>query len=277
MLDLGVREDAEARALRAAATAYAHGERGEAGSVFARYASLPAQVGAAMAAWPEGANARLLTLERAHPRSALVLLHRGVVAAWEDRVPEATRLWRRALRLEPDTLAAIRAEDFLYLGRYAPGRPTFTPSTPLPSDLRSRPRAAQLAALRARARVDPAVGLVYGSALQQLGKPVSALAAYRRAARRARGAERVEADVAVAVASFTKAEPARAFSQLGPLSRAHPRSATVRFHLGLLLAWLGQAEEGKRQLRLAVEAEPRARAGKEARRLLDRLENVRTG
>jgi tetratricopeptide (TPR) repeat protein len=277
MLDLGVRDDAEARRLREALAAYAAGRRAEAGRIFARYPSLPARVGAAMAAWPNGSDGRLRALEDANPRSALVLLHRGVLAAWDDRTTEAGRLWRRALRVDPDTLSAIRAEDFLFLRRYAPGRPTFTPGRRLPPAIRSLPPAQQLAALERGARTDPSLGLLYGSALQQLGRPLSALAAYRSAARRAAGQRRVEAQVAVAVSQFTKAEPERAFGLLGPLSRTQPRSATVRFHLGLLLAWLGQADSAKRQLQLAVDAGPSSRAGAEARRLLDRLEGDGTG
>ena len=277
LVDLGVRDDAEARALRRGAFAYAEGRRTEAARIFGARHSLEAQVGAAMAAWPGDSDARLRALEEAHPRSALVLLHRGVVSAWEDRLPEARQLWRRALRVEPDSLSAIRAEDFLYVGRYAPGRPAYTPGTPLPTAIRSLPRARQLAALEAGAETDPAVGLLYGSALQQLGRPVSALAAYRRAAAAATGDLRVEAQVAEAVARFTKAEPERAFASLGPLARSQSRSATVRFHLGLLLAWIGDAENAKQQLRLAAAANPPTRAAKEAKRLLDRLESDGTG
>ena len=54
----------------------------------------------------------------------------------------------------------------------------------------------------------------------------------------------------------------------------------VRFHLGLMLLWLarnqpGSVAEGKRQLRLARAEEPGSRAAREAKRLLDGLENVR--
>ena len=34
------------------------------------------------------------------------------------------------------------------------------------------------------------------------------------------------------------------FSRLGPLVKTFPRSQTVRFHLGLLLAWTGQRAAG---------------------------------
>jgi hypothetical protein len=83
--------------------------------------------------------------------------------------------------------------------------------------------------------------------------------------------------VAAAVGRFTKAEPERAFSRLGPLARRYPRSPTVRFHLGLLLLWVGQVEEAQRQLRLAREAGPTTTLGREAGRLLDRLGGIRTG
>jgi tetratricopeptide (TPR) repeat protein len=277
LLDLGVRSDAEARQLRAAASAYAHGRRLEAGRAFGRFRSLPARVGSAMADWPSGAEQRLRALEDANPRSALVLLHLGLVTAWDDRLPEAQRTWRRALRVDPDSLSAVRAEDFLFLGRFPPGRPVFTPGSELPERIRALPRERQLAALAAGARGDATLGLVYGSALQQLGRPVSALGAYRRAERQATGDLRLEAQVAVAVAQFTKAQPELAFGRLGPLARDHPRSPSVRFHLGLLLAWLGRADEATRQLRLAVEAGPRTRPGREARRFLSRLEGIRTG
>jgi hypothetical protein len=62
--------------------------------------------------------------------------------------------------------------------------------------------------------------------------------------------------VAAAVGLFDKSQPARAFSQLGPLTRTFPKAATVRFHLGLLLLWSGQVKEARRQLRLVRSVEP---------------------
>jgi hypothetical protein len=46
----------------------------------------------------------------------------------------------------------------------------------------------------------------------------------------------------------------------------------VRFHLGLLLLWLGDVEEAKAQLRRAIPLGPPI--SMEAKRLLDRLETV---
>jgi hypothetical protein len=83
----------------------------------------------------------------------------------------------------------------------------------------------------------------------------------------------VQALVADAVGRFDKAHPDRAFSRLGPLSRRFPRAATVRFHLGLLLLWIGQVDEAKRQLRIAAQQRNSSLSG-EAKRLLARLEDV---
>jgi hypothetical protein len=59
---------------------------------------------------------------------------------------------------------------------------------------------------------------------------------------------------------------------MGPLTRRFPQAGTVRFHLGLMLLWLGDVEEAKRQLRRAIRLGPPH--SREAKRLLDRLEDV---
>ncbi len=76
---------------------------------------------------------------------------------------------------------------------------------------------------------------------------------------------------AAAVGAFTKSNPVRAFSQLGPLTGVFPRAPVVRFHLGLLLIWTGQITKGERQLRLAIADGPQTVYGKQARLLLARL------
>src|SRR2546421_12090758 len=60
VLDLGVRTDPEAVPLRRANQLYSSGKRAAAARIFARYRSLPAQVGAALAGW------RAATVRRAH-------------------------------------------------------------------------------------------------------------------------------------------------------------------------------------------------------------------
>ena len=76
---------------------------------------------------------------------------------------------------------------------------------------------------------------------------------------------------AAAVSRFDKDEPAIAFSRLGPLTRRFPRAQTVRFHLGLLLVWIGDAEGAKRQLQQVRALGSETRLGREAKRFLDRL------
>ena len=82
--------------------------------------------------------------------------------------------------------------------------------------------------------------------------------------------------VAVAVARFDKENPSAAFSRLGPLARSHPRSALVRFHLGVLLLWIRDVEDARAQLTQAAAADRHGFYGKEARALISRLEAVGT-
>ena len=121
--------------------------------------------------------------------------------------------------------------------------------------------------------------LLYGLALQRLGHRISARRQYDAAARLA--PRDADAQVAAAIGRFDKSRPSEAFSRLGPLTRRFPQAATVRFHLGLLLLWLaknrpGSVVEAKRQLRLAQQEEPGSPLAREAKRLLDGLEDVQT-
>jgi tetratricopeptide (TPR) repeat protein len=269
VLDLGLRSDAESNALRRAASLYDAGQRGAAGRIFGRYESLNADVGAALARWPGGSVSGLRQLARAHPGSGLVQLNLGLAYFWTGRRDEALAAWRRARRIEPDSLSAVRAGDLLHPSS-PPGLPSFVPSFPPPASLAALPPARQLAVLARSARADDVrAKLLYGVALQRVGRPRSAERQFAAAA--ALAPENAEAQVAAAVGRFTKERPQRAFSRLGPLARRHPGSPTVRFHLGLLLLWLGEVEEAKRQLELARAAGPRSALGREANRVLERL------
>ena len=81
-LELGVRADPEAVALRRAGRLYADGRRLEAGRTFARYDSLEARVGQAFATWPDGTVDRLNRLAGLHPQKAVVQLNLGVALFW---------------------------------------------------------------------------------------------------------------------------------------------------------------------------------------------------
>jgi len=164
----------------------------------------------------------------------------------------------------------VRAGDLLHPELPVPGLPFFVPDFPSPPQLARLSPPRQLAFLAARARTGGVrEKLLYGTALQRLARPVSAERQFRAAA--ALAPRDPEAQVAAAVGLFDKDAPQRAFGKLGPLTRTFPRAATVRFHLGVLLLWLGRVDEAKRQLRLARGDAPTSRLGREAKRLLVRL------
>jgi Flp pilus assembly protein TadD len=266
-MELGVRDDVEAKALRRAHELYADGKRTEAGAVFRRYSSPAAQVGAAFAAWPVGTLSRLESIAGRNPDDALVLLNLGVARFWSGDEAGAGIAWRSALARDPDSPSAITA-DWLLHPDTPQGAPVFVPSFPArrPADS----PAAQLAALRREAQKrDVRARLLYGVALQRVGRQRSAERAYAAAAAVAPRA--VEPQVAMAVARFSRSDPARAFSKLGPLTRKYPREATVRFHLGLLLAWRGQVEEAERQFEQASSIDHTDPLAREAARWLTSL------
>jgi tetratricopeptide (TPR) repeat protein len=279
VLDLGVRVDPEAKALRRAEGMYSRKRRAAAGRIFERYDSPEAQVGAALSAWPGSSLATLDRLAMERPRDSLVLLHLGYANLWAGKGDEAAAAWRRAARAQPDSASAQRADDALHPD-FPTGQPFFVPSFRPPPGLDRLAPPAQLAVLERNARPpDPHAKLLYGLAFQRLGRRISARRQYDAAARLA--PRDADAQVAAAVGRFDKSRPSEAFSRLGPLTRRFPHAATVRFHLGLLLLWLakkqpGSVEEGKRQLRLAQAEEPGSPLAREAKRLLAGLEDVRT-
>jgi tetratricopeptide (TPR) repeat protein len=274
VLDLGVRTDPEAVALRRALGLYDRGRTRSAAAIFERFHSPEAQVGAALAAWPAGFE-RLQALARSHPRTSVVQLQYGVGLYWRGEQDAARVAWRAARRAEPDTPYALRAEDLLY-PRFPRGLPAFSPSFRPPPVLDRLSPPGQLAYLHRLARAGGVRGLLlYGVALQRLGKRLSALRQFELAAARAPGDP--EPQVAAAVGRFDKADPSRTFSRLGPLARRYPKSQTVRFHLGLCLLWIASVDEAKRQLRLARAAGPRTILGREAQQFLTRLATVGSG
>lgn len=270
LLDLGVRSDPEAQSLRRAAGLLLRGRRADAARIFERMDSLDAEVGAAIAAWPAASVDRLEALARRRPRSALVQLHLGLARFWVRRDAAAVTAWRTAERVEPDSASAVRAGDLLH-PNMPRGLPVFVPGFDSPSTVFRLAPARQLEALRRRAR-DLRGKLLYGVALQRLGKPASARRQFDEAVARAPNSP--DARVAAAVARFDKDDPSRAFSRLGPLTRRFPRAPTVRFHLGLLLLWIGRVDEAKAQLARARSLGRGTPIGREANRFLERLESV---
>ena len=271
LVDLGVRTDPEATRLRRAAGKHSHGDLAGARAEFAGGRSLQAEAGEAISAWPDGTLERLEELATLHPRSGAVLFHLGLARFWSGDTAGAVEAWRATRSRAPDTAFAVRAGDLLFRGA-PPGLPTFVPGFRGPREVQAMKAPEQFAALRRMARrADPRAKLLYGVALQRVERPVSARREFSAAAKLA--PSDADALVADAIGRFDKEHPERAFSRMGPLTRRFPRAGTVRFHLGLMLLWLGDLEEARRQLRRATRLGPPH--DMEAKRLLDRLEGIR--
>jgi len=280
-LDFLVEDESEASALQRAVTLYQSDRRPDALRAFEQILerdpeSLYAAVGAAFALWPDGTLARLRQLEREHSRSGLVQLHLGLARFWQGDGAQAQEAWKKAEELDPDSPAAVRAESLLHPDMPA-GRPFFVPSKAPPQEIAGLLPLQQLAALERRAeeRDDGASWLLYGVALQRAGRPLSAQAAFDRAA--AADPESVEAQTAAAVVRFDKDDPSQAFSRLGPLGAKYPHAAVVRFHLGLLLLWLRDVEEATQQLEAAVADGAGTIYASQASLLLERLSEAQAG
>ncbi len=270
-LDFGVRADAEARALSRAQTLYNQGKVASAAPVFARYRSLQAQIASAFAAWKQGGGLDALKrLVASHPTSPLAELHLGLAYYWAGRNADAVAAWQRTAKLAPDSPYAVDAEDALHPSMI-PGLPPIVTGLSPPKSQSGLPAARQLRLLRhAAAGPDARAKLLYGVALWNLRRPVSAERQFSAAALLAPDDPVVR--TAAAVGAFSKAQPVRAFGKLGPLTGVFPHSAVVRFHLGLLLLWTGERKKAEAQLRLAVADGPQTVYAKEARALLASLD-----
>ena len=277
-LELGLlaRSGQEADALREAERLVDEGDRAGGRARFEEILaedpdSVEAAVGAAIASWPEGTVDRLEALAADNPSSGVARLHLGLALLASGDEEDAQTAWRAAERVEPDSPAALRAEDLLH-PQFAPGRPPFVAPLAAPAELEGLSPEDQLALLERRAKSGGTDDrLAYGIALQRVGMPVSA----RRAVEQALEVDpdSLPVKVAEAIGRFDKDDPSQAFSRLGPLADAD-ENGVVRYHLGLALSWIGQVEEAVRQLELARDADPDGFYGREAGRLLDRLEDV---
>ena len=267
--ELGLRSDPEAQRLRRAERLYDRGDRAAAGRLLAGDPDLGARIGAALAAWPRGTITELDGLAEAHPRNAFVRLHLGLALLWALRDADARRAWRAAERVAPDSPSAVRAETLLH-PEFAPGRPVFVATFEPPASVAQLSPQAQLAALaRAARRPDWRAKVLFGVALQRLERPVSAERQYAAAARLA--PHQAEARAAAAVGLFDKERPALAFSRLGPLVETFSHAQTVRFHLGLLLLWIGRVQAARTELRLVRAEGPKTLLGSQADAFLRRL------
>lgn len=274
-LDFGVDTSMEAQALARAQTLYNGGRVAQAAAIFGKFHSLEAAIGSAYAAWQHGGLATVRSLAAAHPASGVAQLHLGLADYWAGRNADAVAAWEKTARIAADSPYGVKAEDLLHPTLKIPGLPYLVLDFQPPGVIGKLPPAQQLAALaRAAAKPDARAKLLYGSALWNLQHPVSAERQFEAAAKLA--PHDPLARTAAAVGAFSKASPVKAFSRLGPLTGVFPRSAVVRFHLGLLLLWNGEQRKAVAQLRLAAADAPHSSYAQDARRLLSRLPGTRS-
>lgn len=204
-------------------------------------------VRSAMALSPKVAARRLEAVARSAPNDPVVQFNDGTVLFCAGYLNEAEQAWQQAKKAGYDTYYEMKADAILHPQYFQPQDglyPVF--------ELQGR---------------DPL--LVQGVIAQRQGHQHTAERLYARAARLHPGSD--EAQVAAAVARFDEDDLSASFSRLGPLVRRFPKSQSVRFHLGLLLAWTGQRPQAVTEFRLARGLGPDTRLGKEANAFLKGL------
>lgn len=274
-LSFGVDASVETQALARAQRLYNGGHVAQAAAIFDRYHSLDAQIGSAFVAWNRDGLAAVQRLAAAHPASGVAQLHLGLVDYWAGRNADAVAAWEQTAKGAADSPYGVKAEDLLHPSLKVPGLPYLVLGFGPAQRIATLPAAQELDALaRAAARPDARAKLLYGSALWNLERPLSAERQFEAAATLA--PHDSVARTAAAVGAFTKANPVKAFSRLGPLTAVFPRSPVVRLHLGLLLLWSGKPKKALAQLRLAVADAPHSSYGRDARTLLARLGGTRS-
>ena len=201
---------------------------------------------------PDSAVNRLQTLADDNRESPFVHLQLGLALLLANQGASSAVELRAARALDPDGYYGERADDALHLEIRA-GYPLWISSGGLP--------AKPLAELRAAATTSPralAAQLAYAQLLQRTSRSRALVVAQ---AARGLAPNDLEAAVAVAVIGFDKDSPASSTGQLGLLARAHPGSATVQFHFGEVLSWLGQRSAADRRYRIAAKLAPTGQIG----------------
>lgn len=276
-LELGVRSDPEARALLQAQALLdrKHPQLARAAAIFRRYRSLEAQLGLAFAGWQGPSSlAAVKKLADAHPDDPAALLNLGWADYQAGRNADAAAAWRRTASRYPDSPYGVDAEDALHGGPR--GLPPLVTGLAVSKAVADLPAAGELAALkRAAAGGSVRAKLLYGAILWNgLRMPISAERQFAAAAKVA--PHDSVARTAAAVGLFSKANPTRAFAHLGPLTAVFPHSATVEFHLGALLVYVGEYAKAAKHLRASLEDGPRSPYATYARTLLASLASTRS-
>ncbi len=174
--------------------------------------------------------------------------------------------------MQRDTPYSLRAEDLLHPD-FPRGLPSFVPSFLPPPGLARLSPPKQLDYLREHA-TDLRGKLLYGVALQRLGRQLSAQREFEAAARLARSdPEPRSRSPSAASTRPTRRAPSRASARWRSATGEPERPLSPR----LSLLWLGSVNKAKAELRLARDAGSTTPLGTEARRFLERLKGVGTG
>ena len=206
-----------------------------------------AAVRAALALPAKRAALALEPLAQDAPKDPVVQFNYGVALFCAGYLNEAGQAFRAAKTVGRDTLYEMRADEILHPQYFTPQDglyPVFQPSGSDPLLLR-------------------------GVLQQRQGHQHSAERFFRRAAKLRPNDD--ESQVAAAVGLFDEDNLSAAFSHLGPLVKRFPNSQSVRYHLGLLLAWTGQRDQAIAEFRLARSLGPGTGLGKQAGVFLDGL------
>jgi tetratricopeptide (TPR) repeat protein len=204
-------------------------------------------VRAALELPPRQAAQKLEPIARAAQSDPVVQFNYGSALFCAGYVDEAAAAWAAAKKAGYDTFYEMRADLILHPQYFTPTDGLY----PVP-ELDTK---------------DPL--LLQGQLLQRQGHQHSAEKLYKRAAKLHPGDD--QAQVAAAVGLFDESNLVPAFSHLGPLVRRFPHSQSVRFHLGLLLAWTSQRAQAVKEFRLARALGPSTALGKQANTFLTRL------
>ena len=206
-----------------------------------------AAVRAALALQPKAAAQALEPIAQQATKDPVVQFNFGTALFCAGYVADAEQAFRQAKKAGYDTYYEMRADQILHPQFFQPTDglyPIFQPQHPNPL-------------------------LIQGVVLQRRGKQHSAEKLYARAARLQPGND--EAQVAAAVGRFDEDDLSASFSRLGPLVKRFPRSQSVRYHLGLLLAWTGQRDQAIAEFRLAQRLNPRSTLGRQSSAFLHGL------
>ena len=188
---------------------------------------------------PDATVSRLELLAASSPFARYEL---GVVQLWAGRLPQATAALKAVRDADRESFYGVKADDLLH-PTMQPGYPLFVPADPPPDGATLE----SLKAAAAAAPNDAKAQLQYGSSLQSAGRRKAALAVYGQALKA--DPTSIESQVALAVAAFSKDDPAKAFGTVGPLVRDQRGDPSPRFHLAMMLLWIGQPDKAQAEFR----------------------------